>query len=161
MLTTKRKPATVGEILVEEFMRPMGLTQSALAQAMGVQRKHVNELCNNRRAVTAATALILARVFGNSPDFWLNVQRRSDLWEAMNSPRERERIDRAKPGFLGIKMGLRIWRRLTVVPGLGLNLSKNGISASVGTRGAWYTVGSRGSRATSVYRGPAYFGRSS
>ena len=64
---------------------------------MGVQRKHVNELCNNRRNVTAATALILARVFGMSPDFWLNIQRRSDLWEAMNSPRERARIERAKP----------------------------------------------------------------
>jgi len=75
MLTTKRKPATVGEILVEEFMHPMGLTQAVLAEAMGVQRKHVNELCNNRRNVTAATALILARVFGNSPDFWLNAQR--------------------------------------------------------------------------------------
>ena len=97
MLETKRKPATVGEILVEEFMRPMGLTQGALAEAMGVQRKHVNELCNDRRAVTAPTALILARVFGNSADFWLNVQRRTDLWEAMNSPRERERIERAKP----------------------------------------------------------------
>jgi addiction module HigA family antidote len=72
----------------------MGLTQAALAEAMGVQRKHVNELCNDRRNVTAATALILARVFGNSPDFWLNVQRRNDLWEAMNSPRERERIGR-------------------------------------------------------------------
>lgn len=97
MLTTKRKPVTVGEILVEEFIRPMGLTQNALAEAMGVQRKHVNELCNDRRKVTAATALILARVFGNSPDFWLNVQRRTDLWEAMHSPKERERIKRAKP----------------------------------------------------------------
>src|SRR6266568_8489183 len=53
MLTTKRKPATVAEILTEEFMEPMGLTQGALAEAMGVQRKHVNELCNNRRNVTA------------------------------------------------------------------------------------------------------------
>src|ERR1700752_3914172 len=97
MLTTKRKPATVGEILTEEFMEPMGLTQGALAEAMGVQRKHVNELCNERRAVTAPTALILARVFGNSPDFWLNVQRRSDLWKAMSSPEERERIERARP----------------------------------------------------------------
>src|SRR5437588_12276501 len=96
MLMTKRKPASVAEILVEEFMAPMGLTQAALAEAMGVPRKHVNELCNNRRAVTAATALILARVFGNTPDFWLNVERRSDLWEAMNSPRQRERIERAK-----------------------------------------------------------------
>ena len=97
MLMTKRKPATVGEILVEEFMQPMDLTQAGLATAMGVQRKHVNELCNNRRTVTAPTALILARVFGNSPDFWLNVQRRNDLWEALHSPRERERIKRAKP----------------------------------------------------------------
>src|SRR3954454_2518506 len=97
MLMTKRKPATVGEILAQEFMAPMGLTQGALAKAMGVQRKHVNELCNNRRAVTAPTALVLARVFGTSPDFWLNVQRRGDLWEAMHSPRERERIKRARP----------------------------------------------------------------
>jgi len=96
MLTTKRKPATVGEILTEEFMKPMGLTQGALAEAMGVQRKHVNELCGNRRNVTAATALILARVFDNSPDFWLNVQQRSDLWEALNTPRERQRIMRAR-----------------------------------------------------------------
>lgn len=96
MLTTKRKPATVGEILTEEFMQPLGLTQGALAEAMGVQRKHVNELCNDRRNVTAATALILARVFGNSADFWLDVQRRTDLWEAMHSPRERERIERAR-----------------------------------------------------------------
>ncbi len=64
---------------------------------MGVQRKHVNELCNGRRNVTAATALILARVFGNNPDFWLNVQRRSDIWDAMNNTRQRQRIERAKP----------------------------------------------------------------
>jgi antitoxin HigA-1 len=64
---------------------------------MGVQRRRVNELCNNRRNVTAATALILARVFGMSPDFWLKIPRRSDLREAMNSPRERARIERAKP----------------------------------------------------------------
>jgi antitoxin HigA-1 len=97
MLTTKRKPITVGEILTEEFMEPMGLTQGALAEAMGVQRKHVNELCGNRRNVTAATALILARVFGNSPDFWLNVQRRNDFWQVMNTPKELERVARARP----------------------------------------------------------------
>jgi addiction module HigA family antidote len=96
MLMTKRKPAGVGEILVEEFMKPMRLTQGELAAAMGVQRKHVNELCNDRRAVTASTALILARVFGNTAEFWLNVQRGSDLWKALNSPRERKRIERAR-----------------------------------------------------------------
>lgn len=97
MLTTARKPATVGEILVEEFMQPLNLTQTELADAMGVPRKHVNELCNDRRSVTAPTALILAKVFGNSPDFWLNVQRRTDLWLAMHDPDEVKRISRAKP----------------------------------------------------------------
>jgi len=97
MLITKRRPTSVGEILVQEFMTPLKLTQGQLSEAMGVPRKHVNELCNGRRRVTAPTALILARVFGNSPEFWLNLQRRTDLWEAMNSPRERERIRRARP----------------------------------------------------------------
>jgi addiction module HigA family antidote len=86
MLLTARKPSTVGDILTEEFLAPMALTQGALADAMGVPRKYANEICNDRRAVAAATALILARVFGNTPDFWLNVQRRSDLWSAMNTP---------------------------------------------------------------------------
>jgi addiction module HigA family antidote len=103
MLMTKRKPATIGKILVE-FMKPIGLTQVALASATGMQRKHVNELCNDRRNVTAATALILARVFGNSPDFWLNAQRRSDLWEAMHSPRERKRIERATSDSRGVSL---------------------------------------------------------
>jgi addiction module HigA family antidote len=97
MIMTKRKPASVGEILVEEFMQPLGLTQSGLAEAMGLPRKHINELCNSRRAVTADTALMLARVFGNSADFWLNVQRRIDLWDALHSPKRRQRIERARP----------------------------------------------------------------
>lgn len=97
MLIAKRKPAGVGEILITEFMEPLGLTQTALANAMGLPRKHVNELCRNRRAVTADTALMLARVFGNSSDFWLNTQRRTDIWEALNTPVRRQRILRAKP----------------------------------------------------------------
>ncbi len=96
MLNTKRKPASVGEILTEEFMQPHGLTQARLADAMGVPRKHVNELCAGRRAITVDTALILARVFGNSADFWLNLQRRNDVWDALNSPERRERIERAR-----------------------------------------------------------------
>ena len=96
MRMTKRKPVGVGEMLVEEFMAPLGLTQGSLAEKMGVPRNHVNELCNDRRAVTADTALILARVFGNSPEFWLNLQQRNDLWEALNTPERRERIERAR-----------------------------------------------------------------
>lgn len=96
-MLTARKPAGIGEILTEEFLGPMGLTQGQLAKAMGVPRKHVNELCNDRRAITADTALILGRVFGNSAEFWLNIQRRVDLWDAMNSPKRRKRIERAAP----------------------------------------------------------------
>src|SRR5438876_6701650 len=97
MLKTKRKPARIVEILIQEFMKPLGPTQVDLAEAMGVPRKHVNELCNDRRAITADTALMLARVFGNSADFWLNVQRRNDLWQALHSPERRQRIERARP----------------------------------------------------------------
>lgn len=116
MLQTKRRPVTVGEILVEEFMTPMGLTQAALAAAMGVQRKHVNQLCNGRRNVTAATALILGRVFGNSADFWLNVQRRNDLWDAMNDPDQLRRIKRARPISGGAKAVLRPSRGDATLP---------------------------------------------
>jgi addiction module HigA family antidote len=97
MLTTKRRPVAVGTILVEEFLEPMRLTQTELAERSGLPRKHVNELCRDRRAVTADTALILARVFGNSPDFWLNTQRRTDLWEALHTPKRAQRIFRAVP----------------------------------------------------------------
>jgi addiction module HigA family antidote len=78
-------------------MQPMGITQGELAEALGVPRKHVNELCNDKRSITVPTALMLARVFGNSPEFWLNVQRRTDIWQAMNSPQEQARIERARP----------------------------------------------------------------
>jgi addiction module HigA family antidote len=80
-----------------EFMEPMGITQTELAEKTGLPRKHGNELCRNRRAVTADTALILSRVFGNSADFWLNTRRRTDLWEAVNTPQRFTRIQRAKP----------------------------------------------------------------
>jgi antitoxin HigA-1 len=83
-------------MLVEEFLSPLGLTQGALAEAMGVRRKLVNEWCTDRRAVTADAALMLARVFGNSPEFWLNVQRLTDLWEALHTPRRLQRIEQAR-----------------------------------------------------------------
>jgi addiction module HigA family antidote len=97
MLITRRKPVTVGEMLTLEFMEPLEITQAELAEKAGLPRKHVNELCRDRRAVTADTALILARVFGNSADFWLNTQRRTDLWAALNTPKRLTRIQRAKP----------------------------------------------------------------
>lgn len=61
MVMTKRKPVSVGEMLIAEFLEPLGINQTELAETAGLPRKHVNELCRGRRAVTADTALILAR----------------------------------------------------------------------------------------------------
>ncbi len=97
MLMTKRQPVSIGEIIKEEYLTPLKITQEKLATAMGVSRKTVNEICNGRRAVTVDSALLLAKAFENTPDFWLNMQRRSDIWVALNTPKRKARIDRARP----------------------------------------------------------------
>ena len=84
-------------MLTEEFMKPLQLTQITLAEFMGVSRKTVNELCTNKRTITADTALILAKVFGNTPSFWLNLQQRNDIWTVLNTDKRKKRIDLAKP----------------------------------------------------------------
>ena len=102
---TQRKPVTPGEMLQEEFLKPLGLTQQVLADAMGVTRRTVNEICKNKRSITADSALMLARVFGNSPDFWLNPQLRLDLWNAMHDAKRMQRIEMAQPIDTGRESG--------------------------------------------------------
>lgn len=97
MIITKRRPVSVGEMITEEFLAPLELTQGKLAQAMGVSRKTVNELCTGKRTVTVDTALLLAKVFENAPDFWLNLQRRNDIWAIMHTPKRKTRIEKARP----------------------------------------------------------------
>lgn len=97
MLITKRQPVSIGEIIKEEYLKPLQITQEQLATAMSVSRKTVNEICNGKRAVTVDSALLLAKAFENTPDFWLNMQRRSDIWAALNTPKRKARIDRARP----------------------------------------------------------------
>ena len=80
---TDREPTHPGEMLLEEFLKPLGLTQRDLATAIHVPYQRVNELINRRRGVTPSTALRLAKYFGNSPDFWMLLQYRWDLWRAM------------------------------------------------------------------------------
>lgn len=81
-IPTHREPTHPGEMLVEEFLRPMGLTQRDLADGIRVSYQRVNELVKGRRGVTPSTALRLAKFFGISPDFWLNLQLRWDLYHA-------------------------------------------------------------------------------
>jgi addiction module HigA family antidote len=94
MRTTKRKPSSVGEILVEEFLLPLKITQGQLAVALGISRRTVNELCNNKRMITIDTALMLSRALGTTPEFWLNLQQQNDLWAALNNPRRIAKIKR-------------------------------------------------------------------
>ncbi|MCY1546534.1 Antitoxin HigA-1 [compost metagenome] len=81
----QRRPVTVGEVLLEEFLKPMSVSQKRVAESMGVAPRIVSELCRNRRTITADTALMLSRVFGNAAEFWLNLQRRNDRWQAQHA----------------------------------------------------------------------------
>jgi len=78
----RRRPTHPGEMLQEDFMPDYGLTVAGLADAVGVSRQSINELLRGRRGVSPEMALRLARLFGNSPEFWLNAQRAVDLWDA-------------------------------------------------------------------------------
>ena len=89
------RPTHPGEMLREDFLPDFGLTVSSLAEALGVSRQTINELLRERRAVSPEMALRLSRLFGNSPEFWLNAQRAVDLWEATCAANEN--IDRIKP----------------------------------------------------------------
>lgn len=86
---THREPAHPGEMLREEFLEPMGLTQRELADAIRVPYQRINEIVNGRRGITASTALRLAKFFGTSAAFWMNLQLRWDLYQAERSE-ERE-----------------------------------------------------------------------
>jgi addiction module HigA family antidote len=76
-----RRPTHPGEMLREDFLPDYGLTIAGLAEAVGVSRQSINELLRERRAVSPDMALRLARLFGNTPEFWLNAQRAVDLWD--------------------------------------------------------------------------------
>ncbi len=81
-IPTDRAPIHPGEILHEEFLKPLEITQRTLSDAIHVPYQRVNELVNGRRGVTASTALRLSRFFGTSAGFWLNLQLRWDLYRA-------------------------------------------------------------------------------
>ncbi len=82
--TAKREipPTHPGEMLREDFMSDFNLNATSMAMALGVSRQTVNELLRERRAITPLMALRLSRLFGNSPDFWMNAQHSYDLWES-------------------------------------------------------------------------------
>ena len=84
-IPTHRKPTHPGEMLLEEFLNPMGITQQQLASAIHVSYQRINEIVNKRRGITPSTALRLSKFFDVSPDFWLNMQIRWDLYLAKDT----------------------------------------------------------------------------
>ena len=89
------KPTHPGEMLREDFMADYKLTVAALAEKLEVSRQTVNELINERRSVSPNMALRLARLFGNTPEFWMNAQRAVDLWTAEKE--NKKELNRIKP----------------------------------------------------------------
>lgn len=94
-IPTDRVPTHPGEMLLEEFLQPMGLTQSELAKAIHVPYQRVNELVNGKRGVTPSTALRLARFLGVSPDFWMNLQQRWDIFHTQK--KESTQLKKIRP----------------------------------------------------------------
>ncbi len=94
-IPTNRKPTHPGEMLLEEFLEPMSITQRMLADAIHVPYQRINEIVNMKRGITPSTALRLAKYFGTTEDFWLNLQMRWDVYRSKKS--EFEELERIKP----------------------------------------------------------------
>ena len=92
---TNRTPTHPGEMLKEEFLNPMGLTQRELASGINVPYQRVNELINGKRGITPSTALRLAKYFGNTPSFWMNLHLRWDLYRTQRT--EARQLKKIKP----------------------------------------------------------------
>jgi addiction module HigA family antidote len=90
-------PTTPGEMLLEEFLRPLGMTQKELAKRIGVDYVRVNELVHAKRRVTPSTALRLGKVFKTSPEFWLNGQLALDLYRATHDDKEIRAVEKIEP----------------------------------------------------------------
>ena len=95
-IPTHRPPTHPGEMLLEEFLKPLGLTQTELAERLDVSYPRVNELVHGKRDMTPDTALRLERLLGVEAQFWLNLQLAWDLYHATHSPAAR-RIQQIKP----------------------------------------------------------------
>jgi len=85
MIPKHREPVSPGEVLLEEFLDPMGLTQVELARKMNVPIQRVNTLIKGKRDMTAETAVLLARVLNTSSEFWMNLQVACDLYKAQRA----------------------------------------------------------------------------
>jgi addiction module HigA family antidote len=96
-LPTNRRPTLPGEVFLEDFLEPLGITQKEAARRLGISYPRMNEIVKGKRAVTPDTALRLAKFTSTEPEFWLNLQQTVDLWDALHSglAKELKRIEPA------------------------------------------------------------------
>lgn len=99
MRNTKRRPLTVGQMLTAEFLEPMNITISELADAMGVHRNTLSRIVHDKGVLTAPMAIKLAVALGNTPEFWLNIQHAVEIWDVRHKAyeQEAENVKRIKP----------------------------------------------------------------
>jgi antitoxin HigA-1 len=96
-IPSDRAPTSPGEMLLEEFIRPLGMTQTQFANRIGVSYVRLNEIVNGRRGITPSTALRLAKALGTSAQFWLNGQLALDLYNASHDEQELRELERIEP----------------------------------------------------------------
>ena len=95
-LPKNRRPTTPGEVFLEEFLEPLGITQKDAAARLHISYPRMNEIVNGKRAVTPDTALRLSKFTGTTAGFWLNLQQAVDLWDALHSEHA-EDLERIQP----------------------------------------------------------------
>jgi len=100
MIEFNRQPTHVGEVLKEEFLVPLGITQSHLAKALHTSFRAINELVNEKRGVTTEMALKLSKYFGTSPQLWLNLQNQFDLYKV--SCKKKKELDQVEIGHFEV-----------------------------------------------------------
>jgi antitoxin HigA-1 len=96
-IPTERSPTPPGEMLLEEFLKPLGMTQAELADRIRVSYVRLNEIVNGRRGITPSTALRLAKALGTTPQFWLNGQLALDLYQACHDEEELQQLEAIEP----------------------------------------------------------------
>ena len=104
MRKMKRKPTHPGKIIKDDYLEPLAITVTVMADILGVSRKTLSKIINERGAVTPDMALRLARAFDTSPDLWLNLQKNYDLWQAENTSSQWKRVKSLSPQLLHSNM---------------------------------------------------------
>ena len=97
MSRMKRKPTHPGKIILEDYLKPLSITITEMASTLGVSRKTLSKVINERGAITPDIALRLGRAFDTTPELWMNLQKNYDLWQAENMSKDWQKVKSLSP----------------------------------------------------------------